>query len=130
MADLVLVVNDPPLYWFVTLLKLNQTDRVLLRKHFGSCFGSGRNGTCRFLTFNRAVTHFEAMTRAPEWAAEIDKAQKSVPEKERTPENLTKYRTMRSLSKKVQKSAFGKSGDHPGWDDEPIHELELCGNRS
>jgi hypothetical protein len=76
MADLVLVVNDPPLYWFVTLLKLNQADRVLLRKHSGSCLGSGRNGTCRFLSFNRAIAHFEAMTRVPEWAAEIHKAQK------------------------------------------------------
>jgi hypothetical protein len=75
-GNLVLVVNDPPLYWLVTLLMLKQTDWVHLRKHSGSCFGSGRNGTCRFLSLNRAEAHFEAMTRVPERAAEIDKAQK------------------------------------------------------
>jgi hypothetical protein len=95
------VMNDQPPYWFVTLLKLDQTDQLLLRKHFGPRSGDGRNGTSRFLSFEQALARFEAMTPVPEWAAEIDEAQKVYLKRRERLKALQSTGRMRSPLKKV-----------------------------
>lgn len=123
------VINDPPPYWFVTLLNLTTADQVFLRENFGPDRGGSRNYTCRFVSFERAITHFEAVTRLPKWAAEIDETQKVYLKRRRRLRALQSIERMRSLSKEVQKSAFEKAGNNPGWHDETLPKLGPRGNR-
>jgi hypothetical protein len=71
------VINDPPPYWFVTLLNARADDQALLRKHFGPRFGGGRIlGSRRFVSLAEATAYFEVLCQIQKFAAEIEKARK------------------------------------------------------
>src|SRR6516164_8315537 len=64
------VINDRPVYWFVTLLNARAEDQALLRQQFGERFGGGRIlGNRRFVGLADAREYFEALCQIPKFAA-------------------------------------------------------------
>jgi hypothetical protein len=103
------VINDRPVYWFVTLLNARAEDQALLRQHFGERFGGGRIlGNRRFVDLADAKEYFDALCCVPKFAAEIERRKKvKADRKERLAalqSTLKMYSTPPTRTSPIQKS--------------------------